>query len=97
MIQLSTTGCKLGLISSRSSSRLFSNAELGEDGIEQIVRRRFAAPSRWQVLPDKFFRLDGLRFVAGRFQHIKMMVLRNHEIRLGGDGAIAKFVVVRVS
>ena len=26
-----------------------------------------------------------------------MMVLRNHEIRLGGDGAIAKFVVVRVS
>ena len=81
----------------RHSRPLFPDAKLTEDRVEQVFRRRFDAPSRLQVLANKFFWLDRLRFVASRFQHIEMIIFRDNKIRFSGNGAIAKFVVVRVN
>lgn len=48
-------------------------------------------------MADEFVRLDRFRFVTGGLQHVKMIIFRDHKIRFGGNGAIAKFIVVRVN
>ena len=47
-------------------------------------------------MADKFVRLDRLRFVARGLEGVEVRVFRDHKVRFGGNGAVAKFVVVRV-
>jgi hypothetical protein len=44
--------------------------------------------------PDEFFWRDGLRFIAAAAHGLEVAVSRDNVVRLGGDGAVGKFVVV---
>jgi len=49
-----------------------------------------------KMRPDEFFRRNRLGFVAGGFERGEMRVARHDKIRCRRDGAVVKFVVVRV-
>ncbi len=59
-------------------------------------QNRQAASLDTEMHPDEFFRSDGLGFVTRGFERGKVRVARHDKIRLRRDGAVAKFVVIRV-
>jgi hypothetical protein len=46
--------------------------------------------------PDEVVRREGLRFVAGRFQRVKVTILCHYEISFSRNCAVAELVVVRI-
>jgi hypothetical protein len=55
-----------------------------------------AASECGQMAVDKLFRADGLRFVACVGEGGEMSIMRDHEVGMGDDGAVCKFVIVGV-
>ena len=58
-------------------------------GAEWVDARRSRVPS------NEFLRCNRLGLVAAAIQNVEMSIMGDDEFRLGGNGAVGEFVVIR--